>query len=129
MAGRYLLDTNILVALFAGEARVREALVQAEETFVPSVAIGELCFGARKSGRVRANLERIDELAASTVVLVCDAETGRRYGEIKAGLWQKGHPLPENDIWIAALAVEHRLVLATRDAHFAQVEGLETVAW
>lgn len=129
MSGRYLLDTNIIIALFADEAAVKDNLAQADEVFVPSVALGELYFGARKSGRPQANLARIDEFAANNVVLGCDTETARRYGEIKDVLRVKGRPLPENDIWIAAIALEHDLALVSRDAHFGEVERLKVTAW
>lgn len=56
MNGRYLLDTNVIIALFAGEEAVRENLASAEEIFLSSIAIGELYFGARKSTRVTENL-------------------------------------------------------------------------
>jgi tRNA(fMet)-specific endonuclease VapC len=62
MSGRYLLDTNIIIALFAEEAAVRNNLAQADEVFIPSIAIGELYYGARKSGRSEANLARVDQL-------------------------------------------------------------------
>ena len=129
MSGRYLLDTNVVIALFAGEPAVRENAGRAEEVFVSSVAIGELCFGARKSGRARENLARIEEFATGNVVLGCDTETAFRYGEIKNALRVKGHPLPENDIWMAAVALQHDLTLITRDAHFNEIEGLTTIAW
>jgi tRNA(fMet)-specific endonuclease VapC len=129
MSGRYLLDTNIIIALFADEASVRTNLAQAEEVFIPSIAIGELYYGARKSGRTQENLARVDELVANSAVLGCDAETARRYGEVKNGLRLKGRPLPENDIWIAALALQHNLTLVTRDAHFQEVENLQAVTW
>ncbi|NES19283.1 MAG: type II toxin-antitoxin system VapC family toxin [Symploca sp. SIO3E6] len=129
MNGRYLLDTNIVIALFADEAVVKNNLVQAEEVFLPSIVIGELCYGARKSGRKQANLARVDELVANSTVLGCDAETARQYGEVKNQLRIKGRPLPENDIWIAALALQHQLVLVTRDAHFQEVENLQTTSW
>ncbi len=58
-----------------------------------------------------------------------DAQTARRYGQVKDSLRQKGRPLPENDLWIAALAEQHSLVLVSRDAHFAEVEGLECESW
>jgi len=77
MNGRFLLDTNIIIALFAQEPSVQERLEQAEEVFVPSVVLGELYFGARKSTRVEENLARVDELAASSAVLVCNTETAR----------------------------------------------------
>jgi tRNA(fMet)-specific endonuclease VapC len=129
MSGRYLLDTNIIIALFADEAIVKNNLAQANEIFIPSFVIGELCYGARKSGRVQANLVRIDELVSSSTILGCDAETARQYGEVKNKLRLNGRPLPENDVWIAAVALQHNLVLVTRDAHFQEVENLQTVAW
>ena len=129
MSGRYLLDTNIIIALFAEEVSVKTRLAQAAEVFVSSVAIGELCFGARKSGRVQENLARIDEFAANNVVLGCDIETAQRYGEIKNALQRKGRPIPENDMWIAAIALQHDLVLITRDAHFNEVDGLKVAIW
>jgi tRNA(fMet)-specific endonuclease VapC len=129
MSGRYLLDTNIIIALFADEASVRTNLAQADEVFIPSIATGELYYGARKSGRTQENLARVDELVANSAVLGCDAETARRYGEVKNGLRLKGRPLPENDIWIAALALQHNLTLVTRDAHFQEVENLQAVTW
>jgi len=129
MSGKYLLDMNVIIALFADERDVKENLATAEDVFVPSIAIGELCYGARKSGRPRENLERIDELAAESVVLGCDTETARPYGDAKNKLRLKGQPLPENDIWIAAIAIQHNLTLATRDGHFRVVPGLNTTTW
>jgi len=129
MSGRYLLDTNIIIALFADEPIIKSNLAQANEVFIPSFVIGELCYGARKSGRVQANLARVDELVASSKILSCDAETARQYGEVKNKLRLKGRPLPENDVWIAALTLQYALILVTRDAHFQEVESLQTIAW
>ncbi|MBD2354414.1 type II toxin-antitoxin system VapC family toxin [Tolypothrix sp. FACHB-123] len=129
MSGRYLLDTNIIIALFADEAVVKNYLAQANEVFIPSIVIGELCYGARKSGRVEANLAKVDELVSSSTVLGCDTETARQYGEVKNKLRLKGRPLPENDIWIAAIALQNDLILVTRDAHFQEIESLQVVAW
>jgi tRNA(fMet)-specific endonuclease VapC len=77
MSGRFLLDTNIIIALFAAETIVKDNLAQASEVSIPSIVIGELCYGARKSGRVEANLARVDELVVGSTILVCDAETAR----------------------------------------------------
>ena len=129
MSGRYLLDTNIIIALFAGDAAVKESLSMADEVFVPSITIGELCYGARKSSRVRENLVRIDEFAASNVVLGCDIDVARRYGEIKNELRSKGRPLPENDIWIAAIALQHDLTVVSRDTHFSETDILKVAVW
>ncbi|QUS60118.1 PIN domain-containing protein [Synechocystis sp. PCC 7339] len=56
MNGKSLLDTNIIIALFLNETIAKEKLVASSQIFVPSIVIGELCYGARKSGRVQANL-------------------------------------------------------------------------
>ncbi len=58
MSGRYLLDTNIIIALFANEAVVKDSLAKADEVFASSIAVGELYFGARKSERAKENLAR-----------------------------------------------------------------------
>ncbi|WP_445631002.1 type II toxin-antitoxin system VapC family toxin [Nostoc sp. DSM 114167] len=129
MSGRYLLDTNIIIALFANDIEVNNQLVNAEEIFIPSVAIGELFYGAIKSGRSQGNLKRIEEFIARNTVIGCDVETARKYGEVKNKLHLKGRPLPENDIWIASVAIQYHLILVTRDAHFQEVENLQTVAW
>jgi tRNA(fMet)-specific endonuclease VapC len=129
MSGRYLLDTNIIIALFASDAAVKTRLAEVDEVFVCSIAIGELCFGARRSARVQDNLARVDDFASSNVVLACDTETAHRYGEIKELLRARGRPIPENDIWMAAIALQHDLILVTRDAHFEAVDGLRLAAW
>jgi tRNA(fMet)-specific endonuclease VapC len=129
MNGRYLLDTNVVIALLAGQGAVRENLANASEVFVPSIVIGELCFGARKSARGAENLARIEEFAAANVVLACDTQTARRYGEVKNALRLQGRPLPENDIWIAAVALQHNLILITGDRHFAGIDGLSVLEW
>ncbi|WP_080807854.1 PIN domain-containing protein [Halomicronema hongdechloris] len=69
MSGRFLLDTNIVIALLADEAIVKDNLAQVSEVFIPSIVIGELCYGARKSGRVEANLARVDELVRSHIAV------------------------------------------------------------
>ena len=129
MGGKYLLDTNIIIALFANEVAVKSKLAQANEVSIPNIAVGELCYGARRSRRSKENLERIEQLIANITVIGCDTETARYYGEVKNKLRLKGRPLPENDIWIAALALQHNLTLVTRDAHFQEIENLQTVAW
>lgn len=62
-------------------------------------------------------------------VLPCDEGTAYQYGVIRNALRTQGRPIPENDLWIAALAGQHDLVLATRDAHFEFIEGLAVERW
>lgn len=129
MSGRFLLDTNAVIAIFKNDAALQARLLSAPEVFISSVVLGELYYGARKSARVTENLQKINDLAAKSAILGCDLTTAQWYGEIKNGLRAKGRPIPENDIWIAAIAKQYDLTLFTRDAHFAEVESLETEAW
>jgi tRNA(fMet)-specific endonuclease VapC len=129
MSGRFLLDTNVVIALLEGEADVQDQLAKADEIFFASIALGELYFGAEKSGNPKINQARVDELARNSVVLGCDTDTARRYGEVKNALRLKGRPIPENDIWIAAIALQNGLSLITRDRHFNEVGGLTVEVW
>lgn len=128
MSDRFLLDTNIVIAFLEGNPVVQENLVQAEVVFVPSIVIGELYYGAYKSALVTANLARIDEFATIHPVLDCDVVTALLYGQIKNLLRQKGRPIPDNNIWIAAVARQYELTLVSRDEHFKQVDGLSVEA-
>jgi tRNA(fMet)-specific endonuclease VapC len=129
MNGKFLLDTNILIAVFAADPNVQQHLAQPGEIFVPVVALGELYYGAGKSTRIDANIRRIDEFAASCTLLGCDIDTSRHYGQIKNNLRAKGRPIPENDIWIAAVAQQHGLTLVSRDSHFGEVHTLSSEVW
>lgn len=129
MTGRLLLDTNIIVGIFANELAILQHLAKAEVVFVPCIALGELYFGARKSARSIANIARIDEFSASVSILDCDAAVAQEYGRLKNELRLKGRPIPENDIWIAAIAIRHGLAVVTRDHHFNEISELPIEVW
>ncbi len=129
MSGKYLLDTNIVIALFANDSSVKDKLAKADEVFVPSIVIGELFYGAFKSAHSKENIAHVDDFANRSVVLGCNNETSRNYGKIKNALSAKGRPIPENDIWIAAIAMQHGLTLVTRDAHFKEIDDLKVEVW
>jgi tRNA(fMet)-specific endonuclease VapC len=129
MSGRILLDTNIVIGLLAGEAGIRDRLAMAEEVFLSSIVLGELFYGAYKSTHIKENLSRLDELAAESLMLSCDLITARHYGMMKNQLRQQGRPIPENDIWIGAIAQQHDLTLITRDAHFQDIPELRIEIW
>jgi tRNA(fMet)-specific endonuclease VapC len=129
MAGKLLLDTSVAVDLIKHIPKAERVVSTASELFLAAVALGELLYGANHSARRAANLASVDELVASVAILPCDAETAWHYGEIKAGLRSKGRPLPDNDVWIAAVARQHQLIIATRDAHFLEIDGVATLSW
>jgi tRNA(fMet)-specific endonuclease VapC len=127
--GRFLLDTNVVIALLEGDETVLSNLDRASEVFIPAVVLGELFFGAAKSGRPSENTAKVERFAAGGAVVSCDLDVAREYGRLKQRLKEKGRPLPENDIWIAAAAKRHGMVLVTRDRHFHEVEDLQTTDW
>jgi tRNA(fMet)-specific endonuclease VapC len=130
MPGRFLLDTNAVIALFAKHERAIARIEQAREVVVPAVVMGELYYGARRSARASENLARLDDFALKTSVLVAtDVDTAREYGLIKNELRRSGSPIPENDVWIAALARQHGFTLVSRDEHFGLVDDLDLESW
>jgi tRNA(fMet)-specific endonuclease VapC len=129
MNGSYLLDTNIVKALFANDSNVLLKLSVTSQIFIPSIVLGELYYGANKSAHGKTNLMHIDSFALKNAVLVCDTDTAKQYGHIKNHLRSKGTPIPENDIWIAALSKQHHLTLVSRDQHFRSIKEIRVEQW
>jgi tRNA(fMet)-specific endonuclease VapC len=130
MAGsKYLLDTNIISAWLSGEKSIADKIDEAATVYIPLVVIGELYYGAFYSDQKQKNIHDIEKLTNRYKVLLADRQTAKEYGKIKAALRRKGRPIPENDVWIAALAAQYKLKLVTRDGHFAEVTNIKTVQW
>jgi tRNA(fMet)-specific endonuclease VapC len=125
MNGKALVDTNVVIALFAGEPAIVEGVQRQAAVFLCTPVLGELRYGAQASARVESNLARLDEFAKALMVLPCDTQTAASYGIVKFDLRKKGRPIPENDVWIAAIARQHGLTLLTRDGHFQGIEGVD----
>lgn len=122
---RLLLDTNIITALLKGETAIADKIDKAKEVFIPAIVTGELYYGALHSSRIQKNISNIQLLTNSYTVLPVDTGTTITYGTIKALLRKKGKPITENDIWIAAIALQHNLIVVTRDKHFKEIAGLK----
>jgi tRNA(fMet)-specific endonuclease VapC len=129
MNGKYLLDTNIVIALFGNDPYVVEQIDKAEKIFIPVIVVGELYYGAIKSRFSKRNLEKIETFINSNTILGCDKETARFYGNFKKDLKVSGKPIPENDIWIAAIAAQYKMSLITRDEHFHYIKDLKIKKW
>lgn len=121
---RIALDANAAIAILNDSGGFGAWIQDFRELFLPVPAIGELRFGALKSRRSVDNLRRIDELVARSQVLEVRLSTTEFYARLRLGLRRKGRPIPENDLWIAAICVEHGLPLATTDGHFEYIEEL-----
>jgi tRNA(fMet)-specific endonuclease VapC len=129
MNGRFLLDANIVIGIFTEDRAIQQQLAQRPQVFLSAIVLGELCFGAQKSTRLGENLRRIDDLLTEAVPLACDTDTAYEYGILRIELRLKGRPIPENDIWLAAQARQHKLTLVSRDRHFAEVDNLRWEQW
>jgi tRNA(fMet)-specific endonuclease VapC len=129
MNGKFLLDTNVVIGMFEKDVSITDRILPEMQLFLSSTVLGELLYGAYHSARVRNNLERARTFAARITVLPCDAETADAFGILKHQLRKKGRPIPDNDIWIAAVAYKRQLTLITRDRHFRQIESLDSYIW
>lgn len=129
MNGRYLLDTNVAIAVLENELDLEARRDGGQEAFLCLTVLGELFFGAERSRQRSGNRTRVERLIEVCPLVPQDVETSRHYAVLKAELLKKGRPIPENDIWIAACALRHGLILATRDGHFGYIDSLQAEAW
>ena len=129
MNGRFVLDTNIVIALIDEDPIVLARIEAVDETLIPIIVMGELFYGACYSRRSTENVAKVEALTQSHTIVDLDVETARQYGIIKSVLRRNGTPIPNNDIWIAALARQYDATLATRDQHFGSVENLNVSSW
>jgi tRNA(fMet)-specific endonuclease VapC len=128
-SGKFLLDTNIVIATINNEAVVLKILEKVSDFSIPSIVIGELYFGAEKSAKVAQNSAKIADLVLKNAILFVDFHTAKHYGTIKNHLKKQGTPIPDNDIWIAATAIQHDMILVSRDAHLQNVPDLKLEEW
>lgn len=120
------LDTNAYSRLMRGDETICHLLERADEIIVPAIVVGELTFGFLKGSRPTENEISLNRFLEEDGVF-CQPVTrsiAERYGHIKAALKKRGTPIPENDIWIAATALETGARLLSYDAHFNQIDGL-----
>lgn len=123
---RLALDTNRYTDLCRGEASVVETVERADEVWLPFIVAGELRAGfavGTQGPRNEAVLRRF-LLKSGVRVLYADEQTTHHYAAIYRQLRQQGTPIPTNDMWIAALVLQHSLLLFARDAHFDAIPQL-----
>jgi tRNA(fMet)-specific endonuclease VapC len=124
-----ILDTNALSTFFSGDTRMREMLAETAKISLPVIALGEYRFGLLGS-RTRKIIEpALEELQTLADVFLVDTETVRSYAKLCDQLKRAGTPIPSNDLWIAALALQHGLPIVSRDRHFDLVPGVRRLSW
>lgn len=123
---KLLLDTNRLSDALAQVDEVLEVLEAATLIGIPAIVLGEIRSGFLGGRRARDNETRLTWFLSQDGVqtMTVDGAVSHRYAQIHRALRNAGRPIPTNDLWIAALAIEHGLPVYTRDAHFAAVPGL-----
>jgi len=121
-----LLDTNAVSALFNGDTQILDYLAKADRVCLSTVVLGELQAGFYMGSKVRENQLNLDKLLSRPTVeiLPVTAETSDYYGRLVAALRKAGHPIPVNDLWIAAQTLEQGAILISYDKHFTHVSGL-----
>ena len=126
---KVVLDTNVYSALMRGHMGVAERVRQAEQVLFSAIVVGELLFGFRAGTRYERNLKELESFLSHPLVefLQVSKITADRFGRIAASLRKKGKPIPTNDIWIAAHAMEYGADMFSFDEHFEAIDGLALV--
>ena len=124
-----ILDTNALSAFIDGEPAIGVRLSVEAHVAVPVIVIGEFRYGISAS-RYRSRYERwLDDHLQEFEILPVTEPTALMYARVRASMKKLGRPIPANDAWIAALALEYRLPVLSRDEHFDAVPGLRRETW
>jgi len=124
-----ILDTNALSAFVDGDRGVGEILRTQERTAIPVIVLGEFRYGIAPSRHRSSYEDWLDSHLRHFDVLPVTDETAVAYAALRVDLKRSGRPIPANDAWIAALALQHRLPVLSRDEHFDAVPALHRRSW
>ena len=120
--GPHLLDSSAVIIL------MRQAMVVAPGARLPFATMGELLTGIERSSNPGQEVARIRATIGAASVVYPTSRTVRMYAQVSAELKRAGQPIPINDLWNAALALEWNVPLLARDAHFTKVRGLQLIS-
>lgn len=124
-----ILDTNALSAFVDGDAGVGEILSGQARAAIPVIVLGEFRYGIAESRHRPAYEAWLESQLPHFDVLAVTDETAVAYAALRVALRRSGRPIPANDAWIAALALQHRLPVLSRDQHFDAVPDLKRTSW
>ncbi|MBV9788145.1 MAG: type II toxin-antitoxin system VapC family toxin [Chloroflexi bacterium] len=121
-----LLDTNAYAAFKQGQAEIVDIVRRASRIGINSVIVGELLAGFAAGSRQAKNRSELQQFLAAhrVVLLTLDEVTADYYATVYSNLRSKGRPIPTNDMWIAASALQHGFAVCTKDGHFKHVDGI-----
>lgn len=123
---RVLLDSNAYSLLMRGHEEVAGLVRRAEEVLFSAVVVGELMYGFRRGTQFERNTAVLRSMLGSpySTFVEVGPVTADRYARIATALRAKGRPIPTNDVWIAAHAMETGADLVSADGHFEHVDGI-----
>ena len=124
-----ILDTNAISAWCDGERALLAVLPADRPLFLPAIVLGEYRFGIKVARDRKTREAWLATVESAVTVLDVSSETARHYADVREELRQAKTPIPENDLWIAALVRQHDLPVITRDAHFDLVPGIRRIGW
>jgi len=127
--GKIVLDTNSVIAYRAAIPEICDIIESANILFLPAPVFGELLYGAINSNNPKKNEIIVKEFLSQCIFVSIDETITSRYAFIRLKLKKSGHPIPENDIWIAATSLELKVPILTNDSHFNHVTGLKVINW
>ena len=126
---KIIIDTNVYAELARGNEHVRRILENADVVFVPVAVLGELHAGFNMGSRTAENRRQLEDFLdlPGVVTVSLDSSVAERYGELVSLLKKNGTPLPTNDVWIGATALETGGRMMTFDSHYKSIPGLMMV--
>ena len=118
-----MLDTSAYSAFLRGNQQIKLSLQHADEIFLNPIIIGEVLAGFIMGKKERKNRTILHEFLSSprVKIVAIDEETSERYGVITSYLRKEGTPIPTNDLWIAASAMQYGFKILTTDKHYLKV--------
>ena len=124
-----ILDTNALSAFVDGVSQVGAILGTQDRAAIPVIVLGEFRYGILGSRHRKTYEEWLETHLRHFDILPITADTTTPYAALRAALKEKGRPIPANDAWIAALAMQHGLPILSRDEHFDAVPEVRRIGW
>jgi tRNA(fMet)-specific endonuclease VapC len=124
-----ILDTNALSAFVDGEPRVGAILRVEHRAAVPVVVLGEFRYGIAGSRHRKTYEDWLANHLGDFDLLAITADTTVPYASLRAALKRMGRPIPANDAWIAALAMQHGFPILSRDEHFDVLPDVRRISW
>jgi tRNA(fMet)-specific endonuclease VapC len=124
-----IIDTNALSAFIDGDPGVGDILRTQHRAAVPVIVLGEFRYGIAGSRHRKTYEDWLDDNLRHFDLLAITPETTLPYASLRVILKKSGHPIPANDAWIAALALQHKMPLLSRDEHFDSLPEVRRISW